>query len=353
MKILLVNPFGIGDVLFTTPVIKSLAEKGHSVYFWSNERTADILKYNPAIKDILPFSRGDLKKVFGVSAAKGVKKIFNMIKWLRKERFDASLDFSMDYRYSFLLWLSGVKKRAGFDYNGRGRFLTDAIKMCGFSDKHMIRHYNELLKFIDDSLEQGSKMELFVGSEEDKWAEQFLKENGVAASDVLAAIAPGGGASWGKDAFRKHWPKEKFAYVADKLNSEYGYKIMIFGSEKESGLCESVAGKMENTPINTCGKLSLGRFAALLKRCKLLIANDGGPLHMAAALGVKTISVFGPVDEKVYGPHPLSRDHIVITGTVDCRPCYRSFKYPLCKNIVCLDSIDPSQVLDAVRKILT
>jgi ADP-heptose:LPS heptosyltransferase len=240
----------------------------------------------------------------------------------------------------------------GFDYNGRGRFLTDAVKIDGFSDKHMVRHYAELLKLMDSSLEPGSRMELFTGSEEDKWAERFLKGNGIAPSDILVAIAPGGGASWGKDAFRKHWPKEKFAYVADKLRSDYGCKIIIFGNEKESELCESVAEKMENAPINTCGRLSLGQFAALLKRCKLLIANDGGPLHMASALGIKTISIFGPVDEKVYGPHPFSQDHVVITGTVDCRPCYRNFKYPLCENIVCLDSIDPSQVLDAVKKVL-
>ncbi len=75
-------------------------------------------------------------------------------------------------------------------------------------------------------------------------------------------------------------------------------------------------------------------------------------MHMAVALGVKTVSIFGPVDEKVYGPYPPSRDNIAIAGTVDCRPCYKNFRYPICKNMICLESINPSVVLDAVRKVL-
>lgn len=370
VKALIVNPFGIGDVLFTTPVIKSLARKGHSVYFWSNERTAEILRHNPAVKGILPLSRGDLKKAFSVSIKQGMREFFAMVKWIKNGRFDMALDFSMDYRYSLMLWLFGVKKRIGFDYKGRGRFLTEAIKIDGFIGKYMAEHYAELLRAADtlDSakpedgaapsasngdrpLETVGKMELFVGEDDDKWADGFLKENGIGENDVLAGVAPGGGASWGSDSFRKHWPKENFAAVADKLISERGYKVVMFGGENESMLCESVAGKMKYVPVNTGGRLSLGQFAALLKKCKLLITNDGGPLHMAAALGLKTISIFGPVDEKVYGPYPPSPDHIVITGAVDCRPCYKNFRYPLCENIICLDSIDPVRVLEAADKL--
>jgi len=352
MNVLVVNPFGIGDVLFTTPIVRALAENGHAVYFWSNERVADILKYNPAIKGLLPLSRGDLKRVFKASAGKGVKSFLAMMKRIRGSRFDMALDFSMDYRYSLILWLLGVKKRIGFDYKGRGCFLTDMIKIDGFTDKYIAEHYAGILKIVDKSFEAGGKMELFIGEDDNKWAERFLKENGIAAGDVVVGIAPGGGASWGGDAFRKHWPKENFASVADKLIEECGNKVIIFGNQNESMLCEALAKKMKHISINTGGMLSLGQFAALLKRCKLLITNDGGPLHMAVALGVKTVSIFGPVDEKVYGPYPPSRDHIAIAGTVDCRPCYKNFRYPLCKNMICLESINPSEVLDAVRKVL-
>ena len=165
-------------------------------------------------------------------------------------------------------------------------------------------------------------------------------------------IATGGGESWGKDAFRKRWPKEKFAYVAEKLNSEKGYKVVIFGTSDEADICGYISEKVGQSSMNTCGKLTLGQYAAVLKRCNLLITNDGGPLHMAVALGVPTVSVFGPVDEKVYGPYPDSPKHVVISGKTECRPCYKDFRYTLCKSFICLDSIEPDKVLEAIKKLV-
>ena len=209
-----------------------------------------------------------------------------------------------------------------------------------------------LLKFIDETLQAHNRMELFVGDAEKKWPDEFLKRNGISDSDILVGIVPGGGTSWGESAFRKHWPKEKFTYVADKLTSIDKYKIILFGSEKEVNICNFIADRMKSRVINLCGRTNLGQFAAILQGCKLLITNDGGPLHMASALGVKTVSIFGPVDERVYGPYPPSKEHMIITGNVECRPCYKNFRYPLCQDRVCLDSIEPSTVLEAVRSTL-
>ena len=352
MKILFVNPFGIGDILFTTPLVKSLKERDNSIYYWCNERVVDILKYNKAIQGIFPLSRGDFKRIFKASTREAIKKAIDLIKRIKRERFDIAMDFSLDYRYSLLLRILGVKKIVGFDYKRRGRFLTDKIKIDGFDGRHMVEHYTMLLKFIDETLQAHNRMELFVGDAEKKWPDEFLKRNGISDSDILVGIVPGGGTSWGESAFRKHWPKEKFTYVADKLTSIDKYKIILFGSEKEVNICNFIADRMKSRVINLCGRTNLGQFAAILQGCKLLITNDGGPLHMASALGVKTVSIFGPVDERVYGPYPPSKEHMIITGNVECRPCYKNFRYPLCRDRVCLDSIEPSTVLEAVRSTL-
>ncbi len=352
MKILIVNPFGIGDILFTTPLAASLTEGGHDVYYWSNERVSELLRHNPNVKGVFSLARGDIKKIFNRSTGEGVARSFGMFKRLKKERFDAALDFSLDYRYGLILLLLGIKKRVGFNYKERGRFLTDAVKIEGFKKRHMVEHYNDLLPFIDSTIKPVHKLELSAGTDYLKEAELFLREHGVVAKDILVGIAPGGGESWGKDAFRKRWPKEKFAYVAEKLSSENGYKIVVFGASDESDICGYISEKTGKASIDTCGKLTLGQYAAILERCKLLITNDGGPLHMAVALGVPTVSIFGPVDEKVYGPYSDSSKHIVISGTAECRPCYRNFRYPLCKTFICLDSIEPERVLDAAKKIL-
>jgi lipopolysaccharide heptosyltransferase II len=349
MKILFVNPFGIGDILFTTALFKPLKEKGYSIYYWCNERVVDILRYNKAIDGIFDLSRGDLKRIFKTSIGEAIKRIIGLIKKIKKERFDIALDFSLDSRYSLLLRLLGVKRIAGFDYKGRGRFLTDNVKIDGFDDRYMVEQYAMLLKVIDKAFETHNGMELSIGDSARKWANEILKQNGIGTADVLIGIAPGGGASWGESAFRKHWPKERFAYVAEELLSRDKYKIILFGSEKEVDICNFIADRMKDSLMNLCGKTTLGQFAALLERCKLLMTNDGGPLHMASALGVKTVSIFGPVDEKVYGPYPPSDNHIVITSEVGCRPCYKKFKYPLCHNRACLNSIEPSRIIEAVR----
>ena len=127
MKILFVNPFGIGDVLFTTPLIRGLKERGHSIYYWCNERVQGILRHNDAVSGIYALSRGDLKRYYNDSPLEAAKALFAIAKKIRHEKFDIALDFSLDYRYSLLLRLLGVKKIVGFDYKGRGRFLSDKI----------------------------------------------------------------------------------------------------------------------------------------------------------------------------------------------------------------------------------
>lgn len=352
MKILFVNPFGIGDVLFTTSLFKPLKERGNSIYYWCNERVPGILRHNKAVEAIFSFSRGDLKRIFKKSPGEAIKGTIGLIKKIKNERFDMALDFSLDYRYGLLLRVLGVKRVAGFDYKGRGRFLTDKIKIDSFKGKHIIKQYEALLKFINRSMVVHSKMELFMGDDEKEWANEILSRNGISANDVLIGIVPGGGASWGKSAFRKHWPKEKFTRIIEKLMTLDKYKIILLGDEKETELCDFISDRAGNNIVNLCGKTTLGQLAAVLERCKLLVTNDGGPLHMASALGLKTVSIFGPGDEAVYGPYPSSSDHIVITSNVDCRPCYKNFRYQLCQVRKCLDDIEPSTVLKAIGKSL-
>ena len=147
-KFLIINPFGIGDVLFTTPLVRALKERypGSFIGYWCNERVGDLLKSDPDIDKVFPLSRGDIKRVY-----KGFKRtivLFDLIRKIRRERFDAALDLSLDSRYGLWSRLAGIKKRIGFDYKGRGRFLTDSVPLEGYSGRHVVEYYADLLKFI-------------------------------------------------------------------------------------------------------------------------------------------------------------------------------------------------------------
>ena len=118
-------------------------------------------------------------------------------------------------------------------------------------------------------------------------------------------------------------------------------------------ICDYIESQ-EGRCLNLCGETSLLSFAGIIAKAKRLITNDGGPLHMSVALGVKTVSIFGPVDEKVYGPYPASERHVTITkDKLPCRPCYNNFKFPECVNDnECLKGLDAKKVAKACLELL-
>jgi lipopolysaccharide heptosyltransferase II len=352
-RYLIINPFGIGDVLFTTPVIRSIkdVQPDSQISYWCNDRVAPIIRNNPNINEVFPLSRGDLKKIFAKSRLEGISRFWNLILGIKKGHFDISLDFSLDHRYSLLTKLAGVKKRVGFNYKKRGRFLTDKIDIEGYHAKHIIEYYLDLLKVINIDTKSRS-LELRVEASDREKIKKLLSYSGVKENDLIVGVAPGAGASWGKDATLKHWPAIRFAQVADIISDEFGAKILILGSKEERPIADIIYSAMRNKPIDLVGRTSLNELGAIISYLRILIANDGGPLHMAVALGVKTVSIFGPVDEKVYGPYPASQNHIVIKKELSCRPCYQYFRTPVCdRNRECIKSISVEEVLDAVRRL--
>lgn len=354
---LIINPFGIGDVLFTTPVIRSIRDSypGAKIAYWCNERVGPVLEANPCIDKVFALARGDIKRIFHESWIKGIGSLFGLINRIKKEQFDISLDFSLDHRYSLISKLSGVKKRVGFNYKGRGRFLTDKVDISGYDNKHVVEYYLGLLRLI--GIKGGEvKLEMAIPQESRRKADELLGLEGVSAQDLLIGIGCGSGASWGKDARLKHWPEHNFAELADRITSDYAAKILILGDESDKQVSGSVLKQIHSDKvIDLTGKTDLGILGAVVNRLSLLVANDGGLLHIAVALGRKTVSFFGPTDPVVYGPYPAhDKRHIVLRRNLTCSPCYRKFRLgPCIKDKECLESIDVEEALGAVDKLLS
>lgn len=362
-KYLIINPFGIGDVLFTTPIIKALKEAhpGCFIGYWCNDRVGDLLRSNRKIDRVFALSRGDIKRMYGSYPIKRLSALYRLIRDIRSEGFDIAFDYSLDCRYGLWSKLAGIKRRIGLNYKRRGRFLTDKIDLREYSGKHVIEHNLDLLGFVN--IEPKDKVPELIISEEDRaGAHDILKEHGVASTDILIGVAPGGGASWGKDSIYKQWPARKFAELASELIRNSNAKVVLLGSVDEKPIAEIVLGKMGlgkmgqsplNRIVDLVGKLNLKELAAVINELGLLICNDGGPLHMAVALGVNTVSIFGPVDERVYGPYPPSAKHIVVKSKLPCRPCYRDFRFKGCLNhIRCLEDITVEDIFGKAKSLL-
>ena len=351
-KILLINTFGIGDVLFTTPVIANLkrAHPNVALYYLANRRTVVFLRQDPRLEKVFVYERDDFIKAQQESQFLFLKKWRQFFLELRREKFDCMIDFSMNRSFSFLAFLLGIRERIGFDYKSRGNFLNRKIPLKGYEGRHVVDYYCDLLRFLNIPPEN-KKLSLYLPAETQAWAKSWLQEKGFLSGKGPIAVVPGGGASWGRAAALKRWPATKYSQLVGKVVEKSGVPIILFGDKNEQALCQEIVEEVKNPRVTAAGETDLVQFAALLANCQFALVNDGGPLHMAVALGVRTISLFGPVDPIVYGPYMINQ-HIVVQKHLACQPCYRRFRMSDCRHQECLNGLSVDDVFRKVEAVL-
>lgn len=354
-RILVINTFGIGDVLFSTPLVKTLRKHIPDAYidYMCNRRAKDILQDNENINGLIIFEKDEFRDASRRSKIDFLKKLYTFIKRIRLKKYDLVIDLSLGYQLSLLMKVLGIKKRIGFNFRNRGRFLSGKLEIAGFDDKHVIEYYLDLLRLIGITDHYEKELDLGVSHKLSGWADNFLSENNL-NDQRLIGLAPGGGKSWGGDASYRRWEPQNFSFIAQRLLKDHrDISFLIFGASDEARLCDAIEKGFDGRVINLCGRLRLPQSIALIKRCELVLSNDGGILHIAASQKVKTVSIFGPVDSRVYGPYPPTpRNKVVVADMVKCRPCYTSFKYKTCETHECLKEIDRDKVLKLMEESL-
>lgn len=349
MNILIINPFGIGDCLFATPLIRTIKDAfpKAKLGFLCNKRTAPLLRNNPFIDQIFIYERDDFKRLQSVSWFKWFKEFNSFIRQIKKGGFDLAIDLSLTSNFGFFLWLAGIKIRIGYNYKNRGWLLTDSIKLEGYEGRHIVEYYNALLSLIKVEPKY-KKPELCLDKDDRAFADKIFEDNNIDKARPIIAIAPGGGASWGKEAYLKYWPAESYKALIHKILDKYKATVIILGdlSDKELFFVPH--------SIDLRGQTTLGQSAALIHKADLFIGNDGGLLHMAVGLNKKTVSFFGPVDPQVYGSYPPDeKQHIVLRRNLECSPCYQKFRLnPCLRNRECLEKIDVEEVLKVMEALL-
>jgi len=352
-RILVLNPFGIGDVLFSTPLVATLRAAFPDAYlaYLCNARTREIVSGNPHVNRVYVFEKDEYRALWQRSKLAALKRFLGFLGELRAERFRIAVDLSLGDRYSLILMLLGITQRIGFNYRGRGRYLTASIPITGFHERHVVEHYLDVARLLG-CRPVPQPLAFSVRAETSQWADAWLGAHAVNGRQRLVGLVPGGGASWGVEAVNKRWAPERFADVADALVDRFHVSVLLLGQgEDEQALCRQVAGGMRHRAIDASGQTTLDQFAALLRRCELVICNDGGPVHVAVSQGCRVVAIFGPVDDGVYGPFPRSDRTAVVAHQLPCRPCYQSFKMPPCPiNLKCLRDVTADEVLAAAEQ---
>lgn len=333
-RLLIVKPSSLGDVVHALPTLSALRRQFPSARLsWLVKREwTDVLEGNPDLDEVLPV---DL-------SAKGWPAA---IRAVRAGRFDLVVDLQGLLRSAVLGWTSGSAVRVGFTNGREGSpwFYTHRVPVPD-APMHAVDRYLLIARFLGAEPEKPdpSAFPLPRDPAAEARVETLLAAAGVQAGTMLAALNPS--ARW----MTKRWPAESFAAVGDWLHQE-GVRVVVIGGREERPVGEAVMRAMHGAPIDLAGKTTMKELIALLRRLRVFITNDSGPMHLAAAAGTPVIALFGPTDPARTGPYGAG--HTVLRSGVPCSPCFSR----RCANAVeleCLTTIRPQDVIDAATKLL-
>ena len=237
---------------------------------------------------------------------------------LRGERFDCAVLFQNAFSAAWLAWRAKIPQRIGYARDARGLLLTRAVAVpkAGEIPAHEAYYYLELLRRAGwlDEIPKVEQITLKLNPETVMRAEARICEAG-SRSKMRIALAPG--ASYGS---AKCWLPERFAAVADALVDEFGADVILFGASSEIEICRKIAERMRHRPVSFAGQTRMNELPAFFSHCQLFLGNDSGAMHVAAAVGVPVVAVFGSTDPE--GTAPVTAKRILVRHAVSCSPCF-------------------------------
>ena len=301
----------VGDAVMTLPALDAVIENfpSASITLLAKPWVEPIFTHHPAVDRILVFNKGE-------GAFAGFGEMIRAIRLIRKGKFDLAVLFQNAFEAAFLTYMGGVKYRIGYSTDGRGFLLTHRIVPSDEVLKiHQSAYYLSILRGMGWEA-KGRNPAIHVSQEDKDSADRILGTEGIREGDVLVGLSPGaifGGA--------KRWSPERFAEIGDRAVEEWGARVLIFGSGKEKEICSHVCSSMASQSLNLCDRTSLNVVMGMISRCFFFTTNDSGLMHIAAALGVSTVAIFGPTDHVATGP--LGPKTMIVKHETECAPCLK------------------------------
>jgi heptosyltransferase I len=283
-RILIIKPSALGDIVLALPALSALKRSFPyaSILWLVRPEFAPLITGHPYIDDIILFDRKYLSKWwYNVHSFKAFK---SLTKQLKKKQFDLVFDFQGLFRTGYFSWVTGCERRFGMSgaREFAHLFYTDKISQ-GASEIHLVDYYLKMA--IAAGAKQGEaefKLPQNAGATEQ--IDKLLKSQGV--NDKYAVLVPGAAQP------NKRWPIERFTELADKISSRFGMQIVATGSQAEREYIETIGKRV----INLAGKTTIRELVPLMRKASLVVSNDTGPGHIAAAVGMPIVMIFGPTN---------------------------------------------------------
>ena len=337
MKIVVRGTNWVGDAVMTIPALRQLRRifPDSEIALHTHSWARGIFQDADFIDKILPFE----------PEQSNFKTVLSQAKILRESDFDLAIVLPNSFQSALVAKLGKAKMRVGYATDKRNILLTDALPVPPWkSERHEIFYYLNIVAEIEKRLfgvtkvwEIEPQFDLAVSEKRKAEAGKILAENGVDLSKKIIAFAAGS-----TNSRAKRWHTESFAELNDKILSEINANVILFGSPDESDVSLKVAEKSKIKPIILTGKTTLAEATAILSVCDLLVSNDTGPAHISAALGTKTLVIFGPTNPKTTQPWNSE----IVYKNVECSPCMLR-DCPIDHR--CMTQISPEEVFQIVR----
>lgn len=316
MKILVRVPNWVGDAVMCIPALEAIRAKhpNAEIAVLGRPWVVSLFEGQGIADKLLAFEHtGRHRGFFGVE---------RLARELREEKFDCAVLFQNAFQAAWLAWRAGIAERIGYARDGRGWLLTKAIEreQPGEIPAHESYYYLNLLRRAGwiSELPKVEHIRLGVTRDARARADEMLSSMGAPKKSpqrVRVAMAPG--AAYGS---AKCWPTERYAALADRLISECGADVILFGSANEREVADRIAGAMKQKAVNLAGQTAIVDLPALFAACGLFVGNDSGAMHVAAAVGLPVVAIFGPTDPN--GTSPVTPRWTLVQQKVECSPCF-------------------------------
>ncbi len=329
-RILIMKPSSLGDIVHTVPVVQAIKRQfPRSRISWFVLREyLGLVDLLDDVDETIPFFRHGIT----ASPVNYVKSQLETIRNLRKGSFDWVLDFQGLFRSALFGYLSGARRKFGFSWKREPNKFFYNFYVNVDRRKHALERNLGLAACL------GIKV-----SEKDLVARFKIKEiRGInLGKEGRVIICPGG--RWRS----KRWPIENYASVAKYVVEKLKKKVVVVGSREERGLGEFIAERVGKGVLDLTGRISLEELPSVLQGAEIVVTNDTGPMHLAAAMGKRILAFFGPTDPARTGPY--GKNHVVLTSGVKCAPC---FKKECDKGTECLKTITVERATFEVKELL-
>ncbi|WP_069802872.1 lipopolysaccharide heptosyltransferase II [Thermogemmatispora onikobensis] len=354
-RIVLIKPCCLGDLLMTTPLLEVLraAYPQAQITYVASSWSKVVPEHHPAVDAVLDCGTVGIPGRYRFSA------YLRFARLLRRQRFDLAFVLDRSPMLTLLPWLAGIPRRVGPDSLGRGFSLTDRVPApAALSD---LRHQAELYLDLARALglpQRRPHMRFVPTSEERLRARALLARDASREAEprLQVALLPGGGSNPGMTLTAKRWPVARYRDLVQRLVSELEARVLLVGGPEDRAVNEEVLAGLAAPPgrvLNLAGETSFGELAAIFEQCALFIGNDSSPMHLATAVGIPVIALFGPTSPQEYGPYPLDEPHhVALWQHPRGEPCFFLGRMRACPECTCMQALSVDTVWQAVRQLL-